>query len=279
MSDPIIEALGGAAQGGQSDGQGGGEGGSGAAPALPEWMGGLPEDMRADTTLSRYKTVEDLAKGLRETQAWARGRVAIPGADDNDAWGEFAQRMRPEKPEDYNIPVAGEDTAMADAFRAFAFEDGLHPRYATRVAEFFNQYSSDAVSKQAAAGKAEIQSIELELGPQAYAQRIEATANMLKNAGLMAEGDTDFVVGLTSAFGAGKVMKGLFALAEKTGELGKVDTTAIGLRTGGMTPDGAQAEIRAKMGDKDFMEKAKVKGTPEYDRWKDLNRRAAERSN
>lgn len=269
MSDPIVDALNAAPQGG--------DGGNVEqnAPALPEWMGGLPEDMRADTTLSRYKTVEDLAKGLRETQAWARGRVAIPGADDNDAWGEFAQRMRPEKAEDYNIPVTGKDTAMADAFRAFAHENGFHPRYATRAAEFFNQFSADQVSKQTAAGKAEVTSIELELGPQAYAHRLEATANMLRGAGLMAEGDNDFVVGLTSAFGPGKVMRGLFALAEKTGELGKVDTTAIDLRTGAMSKEAAQEEINAKMGDKDFMDKAKIKGTPEYDRWKNLNLRAA----
>lgn len=269
MSDPIIEALNAAPQGEP------GGGGEPAAPALPEWMGSLPDDLRADQTLSRYKTVEELAKGFRETQSWARGRVAIPAGDDEAGWNEFSQKMRPEKAEDYNIPANGDDTAMADAFRAFAHDKGFHPRYAQGAAEFFNQYSADMVSKQTAASKAEVTSIELELGPQAYAQRIEATANMLRTAGLMDEKDNDFVVGLTSAYGAGKVMKGLFALAEKTGELGKVDPTAIGLRSGSMSKEGAQGEIDRLKGDRDFMTKAFVKGSPEALRWKELNLRAA----
>ena len=272
MSDPIVEALNTAPQGGGEGGQGGAQGTEPAA--LPEWMNGLPDDLRADQTLSRYKTVEDLAKGLRETQGWARGRVAIPAGDDDSAWNEFAQRMRPEKAEDYNIPVTGEDSAMADAFRAFAHDNGFHPRHAQRAAEFFNQYSADAISKQTAAAQAEVTSIELELGPQAYAHRLEATANMLRAAGLMDEG-MDFVKGMTSAYGPGKTMRGLFALAEKTGELGKVDTTAIDLRTGGMTPQGAQGEINRLKGDKDFIAKASVPGSPEALRWKELNLRAA----
>ena len=270
MSEAAAEAL----AGGASDGGQGGDGGA-QTPQMPEWMAGLSDDLRADPDLNRYKSVEDLAKGMKETRAWARGRVAIPSGEDDVGWQEFAQRMRPEKPEDYSIPVTGEDTAMADAFRAFAHDKGFHPRYAQAAAEFFNQYSSDQMSRLQQQGRDGVKAIELELGATAYNQRIEATNAMLKAVGM--GDDFDVVRGLESAVGAEKTMRALFALAEKTGELGKVDSTDVAMRMGALSPESAQTEIDRISNDPDLRKEAFKAGSPTNLRVKELNKIAAQR--
>lgn len=220
-----------------------------APPATPEWMQGFAEELRSDPDLIRYKTSEDMAKALKETRAWARGRIPMPGAEDEAGWTELGQRLRPEKAEDYAIELQdGTDPALADSFRAFAFDTGIPKRWAEATAMFFNEQTSKAMEQLGAANTAEVKALELELGPDGYARRIEATNRMLAAAGLEVD-VADAMAQLVGkddkggpAPGAGKALRALFTLAEKTGELGKVDPADVQLRMGALRGDAALAK-------------------------------------
>lgn len=287
MSDAISEALNNAGGGQQqvppSDGQqqqqqqvppSDGQQQQQQGGAFPAWMGEVPADLQTDDfkgRAARFATPVDMFKALTETQDWARGRVALPKEGDANSFAEFAAKIRPEKAEDYKIAVPeGQSTELADAFRPVAYDAGLHPQQVDKVVGFWNQMQSDLNSRQEQQGREQLKSVEMEMGEAAYTQRLEAADNMLRAAGIEVN---DIGPALEKIGGdAGKAMKALFALAERTGELGKVDGVSVALRMGSMTPQAAQEHIDAHMNDKEFMAKAQTKGTPEAKKWDDLNR-------
>jgi hypothetical protein len=272
MVDAVADALG-QVPAAPAGGEGGVDGGVATPPA---WMAGLADEgMRSDPELARYASIDDLAKGFKETRTWARGRVAIPGAEaDDNAWQEFGARMRPEKAEDYDIPVPeGADKELSERYREFAYRIGMPARWVKANAEFHNQFSSDKMSSISQQGLDGMKAVELELGSVAYNQRLEAVKSMMATS---FGDDMDAIKGLESSYGSERTLRFLFSIAEKTGELGKVNPTDVALSMGNMSPDSAQGEINRLMDDKDFMGKASTKGTPEYDRWKALNKAAAQ---
>lgn len=275
MTD-IAAALAGAGPGtGTGTGAGEGDGGTGAGtvegdagtPLHPAWMNGLGEEFRNDPDLNRYPTLEDFAKGAKETRAWARGRVPIP--QDETGYRELGDKLRPAEAKDYEIPLPEGDTgAMADRFRTFAHDTGLPAPWAKAVAEFHNREQADALSKMGQTAKDELTAIELEYGAEGYNARLEAVSNLFRTVGI--EG-FEPANSLQQARGAGETMKFLFAMAEKTGELGKVDPHNVSLRLGSTTPQAAQAWIDQKMNDRAFMAQARIEGTNEYRQWKEHN--------
>lgn len=244
------------------------------APPADRWQDKfLPEDLRGDETLATYNDIPSMAKALVETKAWARGRVAIPADGDDKAFAEFGAKLRPEKVEGYDIPVPeGMGTETADAFRAKAFEMGLPTRWARELAAWHNQQAADAASKQIQAGKDQMVAIELEMGTPAYNQRLSAVANMFKAMGTSDDDAEAVMTQLQHGMEAGPAMKFLFSLAEKTGELEKVDGMEVGLRMGSITPEAAQAELdRQNMAtDPEFNKRLGDPNSAEYKRRKQL---------
>jgi hypothetical protein len=251
MSDGAGGAAADALKGDQ--GQGGGDAGAGAG-AGGEGGGGdrwqdkfLGPELRGNETLANYKSIDDVGKALIETQAFARGRVAVPKAGDADfdtKFAEFAGKVRPEKAEDYKILDAdGKPSEMGEAFRGIFYESGLHPAQAEKLTQAWNQHSADTLSKIEQAGKDEVRAIELDLGTSAFNQRVTAVQGMLKGVGI----EIDDIVPAMSTLGgsAGKAVQALFKLAESTGELAKVDGVDVQIRMGTMTPQQAHAELDA----------------------------------
>ncbi|MFD1034149.1 hypothetical protein ACFQ15_05740 [Sphingomonas hankookensis] len=243
-----MNVLAGALEGGNGDG---GQGGGSPTPTPTptpspsgdgaRWQDTLPDDLRNDETLGAYKSPEDAYKGLIETKRWARGRIALPNADDPNSFTEFASKVRPAKAEDYKIFGSdGEATEIGEAFRQEFFEVGLHPFQAERLSGKWNQFFTDQASRVQQQGKDELTAIEVEMGQAAYTQRTTAVANMLRGAGIDV---ADLALAMEQLGGPGKAMRALFALAEKTGELAKVDGATVRLNLGSMSKADAQAEL------------------------------------
>lgn len=278
----------GGGQGAQQQQQGSGQqqgGGQGDQQQQQQQGGGqptwqqkfLPPELASDETLANYKDVPDVAKALIETKRWASGRIAIPGPEDAAAFTEFAGKVRPAKAEDYKIlGPDGKPSETGEAFRAKFHELGLHPIQAEGLTGAWNQYQSDLVSKVKQASQDELTAVELELGPQAYNQRVTAVDNMFRNMGIE---DLDVVAGLEQAVGAGKTMRALFTMAEKTGELAKVDGASVALRMGSMSREDAQKEIDTMSlnTDPEFQKKLVDPSSAEYAKRKALLSRIAQR--
>ncbi|NLS27936.1 hypothetical protein S2M10_29380 [Sphingomonas sp. S2M10] len=236
------------------------------APSGESWRDKFLTDaeLRGSEHLSRYQSIDDLAKAHIQTVTWARGRVAIPKADDAEGFAEFVAKVRPEKAEDYVIAGPdGKPSETGEMFRPIFHEAGLHPQQAKVLTDKWNQLQADLASRQVQAGKDELTAIELELGPSAYNQRLAATENLLKSVGI----DIPNVANaLEQVAGAGATMRALFALAEKTGELAKVDGVSTSIRGGAMTAEQAKAELDRQNSstDKAFIAKLGDKSTPEY---------------
>lgn len=259
-----MNAVSGAIDGAAGGGEGGGTPPAGSTPApapaagvAPQggdgseagvrWQDALPEALRADETLATYRTPEDAHKALIETKRWARGRIALPNAEDPASFDEFAGKVRPAKPEDYKIATSeGEASPIGEAFRSTFFDIGLHPIQAEKLTAAWNQYNADATSRMQQEATDELTAIEVELGAPAYTQRLTAVSNMLRNAGVEVE---DVASAMQQVAGAGKAMRALFTLAEKTGELGKVDGATVRLNMGAMNKAEAQAELDRMNGD------------------------------
>ncbi len=274
-----MSELAGAIEGAQGGGEGGGtptptptpgqSGGEGA-----RWQDTLPDDLRNDETLGAYKSPEDAYKGLIETKRWARGRIALPSAEDPNSFTEFASKVRPAKAEDYKIgDDQGQGTAIGEAFRQTFFDIGLHPVQAEKLNGAWNQYQSDTMSRLAQESKDELTAIEVEMGPAAYTQRTTAVGNMLRGAGIDVN---DLAPAMEQLGGAGKAMRALFALAEKTGELAKVDGATVRLNLGSMSKADAQTEIARMDGDAEIRKAVLANPTgPEAQKRKGLIARVA----
>lgn len=222
------------------------------------------ESLRGSEHLSRYNSIDDLAKAHIQTVQWARGRVAIPKADDAEGFAEFVSKVRPEKAEDYAITGPdGQPSETGEMFRSIFHQAGLHQQQAKVLNEGWNQLQSDLVSQRQQASKNELTAIEVELGTPAYNQRLAAVESMFKGAGIDIP---NVATALEQVAGAGAAMRALFTLAEKTGELPKVDSVTTSLRGANMSAEQAQAELDRQNSstDKEYVAKLRDPSTPEY---------------
>lgn len=248
-------------------------------------MESLSPETRADAAaverLARYGSVDDVAKGLLNTEKWASGRVALPKAGDAVSREEFYAKVRPADAAEYKFALPegtpdGQSSPMVDAFRPFAHRIGLDAYQAEEISKWWNGQQAEAIGASNQAAKDELKALELELTPVAYNRRLSAVEAMLGHVqGFDADKVGAALTGLESAMGARPAMELLFHLAQSTGELEKVDGAAIDMRMGTMTPQAAQEQINAKMNDAEFMKKAAVKGTPENKQWQAWNAAAA----
>lgn len=243
----------------------------------PSWRDALPEDLRGNEDLSRMGSIEDLAKGYVETRSWAKGRVPIPS--DAAGFKELGEKLRPETPAGYEFKVAeGADRSMADGFASFAHDTGLPKQWAEGAFNWYEGAVAKAAEGLTKANEDAIKAVELDMGTRGYHIHLDATGKMLEAAGLDA---ADFMTGLQSAVGADgkpaadKVLRGLFTLAEKYGELEKVDGFDVDLNLGTVTPEQAGAEAQ-RMLDADKEGKLRDENSAERKRYDTLVARAAQ---
>ncbi|MFZ5704919.1 MAG: hypothetical protein ACOY5R_06590 [Pseudomonadota bacterium] len=249
--------------------QNGGGGGGGATP--PEWLGGLPEDLRGDATLSRYADIEALARGHIETKRLASSRVIVPGNDADDAaWDSFYGAIgRPADPADYQIQLPdGADGKLADQFRPIAHKLGLTPRQVEGLVGWNNELATTLQAEAASAaearraeGLASIEALKTELGPN-YAVQERLAQDAARKFGL----DGETADKLVETLGDRKAVELFMRIGAAMGEHVRVDGGGGGFDAGGADPN---ATLTAKNQDAEWRAKVKIDGSPErqeYDR-------------
>lgn len=241
-------------QGGE---QGVGDGGAAAAAALanagdqsgaatPEWLGGLPDDLKGDATLSRFKDIEALARGHVEAHKVAKSKVLLPAADaDETAWGAFFDAAgRPKEASAYELPLPeGDDGAFAESFKPIAHKLGFLPQQAKGLAEWWNGFQAEQVTAMNAASKAEVDALAAEMGAD-FQPKLAAARGLLKSLGV----DEATVEQIDMKLGSGNLLKIFMGLADKAGEHGRIDGDVEAL--GGLSDP--MAAIDAKLKDADW---------------------------
>lgn len=246
-------------------GEGGGDQQQQQQAALPEWMGGLPDDLKTDATLSRFKSVEELGRGHIEAHKLAKSKVVLPKDGDAESFGRFAAAIRPETADAYqfNIPE-GQDTSLADAMKPVFHQAGVHPESAKLLVDGWNAHQAQLAETANQKGQDELAALQGEMGKDGFAKGKLAAVAMLDRLGI----PSDFENDLSRFIGGGNTLRLLFDMAGRMGELGRVDPTDIKISTGALTPDEAMNEARALQ--KSAGVKLEDKNSPERKRYDEL---------
>jgi hypothetical protein len=120
---------------------------------LPEWVSKLEGfDEQAKSKLSRYKTVNDIAKSALEFDKRISQSVVIPGKDaTKETWDAYYKRLgRPESKDGYELDEIflpdGVTKDSDEGFKEIAYELGLNKEQAAKLHKYAAQKGLDSYS-------------------------------------------------------------------------------------------------------------------------------------
>ena len=258
-----------AAEVANAGGAGGGAGGGGGG-AAPEWLGSLPDELKANPTLTRYADLESFARGHLETKA-AASAPKLPTADSAIDNFEAFHGARPADMAAYEISVPeGFKGDFADGFRKLAHDIGLHPSQVAKIVAFNNEFHGGeltASQQQAATEVAQFKGA-IEAAGGDYQGQLNQVSAMLEKHGL---GDADATMkalqGIETQLGAGDTLKLLFSLASGFGEPATPPDPSVaqyGVNLATASVEDIRAARAEKMKDVEWVKKARTSGTPEH---------------
>lgn len=156
-----------------------------------DWRSQLPDELKVAPALKDTKDLPSLAKQFVDLQSHLGASIRIPGQDAGEQdWAAFNKKLlekvpglvnlpkddkpeswapifaklgRPEKPEEYEIPVP-EGQAELKEFRAWAHEIGLTKTQAKALASKWNDYSGNIMGQNTQAHQAGIAALDAEWG-------------------------------------------------------------------------------------------------------------------
>jgi hypothetical protein len=251
----------------------------------PEWTAGFKEEIKGYALKKEFKDPESVVQSYRDLEKLIGVKerlLTLPEkADDKEAWNQIYTKLgRPEKPEEYNLPLneKAKEYGTEDndkKFKAFAeaafHELGLTTKQGRELAEKWGNFAGAEIEAMRAqkieAAKADEASLAKEWGL-AYTQNIEQAKAAAKQFGL--EGKE--IDGLQASLGYSGTMKLMHRLFEKIGEDSFLSSG--GGRFGINSPDQARARISDLMKDTDFQKKLMNKNVEAKDQWNRLHKEA-----
>lgn len=229
------------------------------------WLAELPEELRGDATLQRYKSVQELAQGLLENKKLARSKVMLPNADDPDSFTRFAAAVRPEDASAYDFGIPdGEDATLAEAMRPVFHEAGLEASQPKRVIEGFNKVLAEQKQALDEKGAAALDALKAEMGERDFEKGKQAAAKLFDRLGIPQDFDAD----MARFAGGANFLRYAFALAEMSGELGRVGESDINLALGGLKGEAAMNEARRLQ--REYPDKVRDPHSPEGQKYAKL---------
>jgi hypothetical protein len=156
-----------------------------AAPAPTDWHSSLPEDLRKDGTLSRYKEPVDAFKALIEANKTI-GKGIQPRPDPTTATPEQMNSWRqsqgiPLAPDGYELP-AGLLPEAIETFRGEFHKLGIPAAAAKQLAERYVSFEQDRLDRMQAGWVAELGQIRKEWGEPLWNQKFTAATRAIEQA-------------------------------------------------------------------------------------------------
>ena len=231
-----------------ADGDGGGDGGN------KTWQEALPDDIKADVTLAKYKEPADAHRALVDAQKFlGREKLPVPiDANDNETHTIIAKRLgMPDSVDGYKLPTDLDipkdlplDEALVTDFKKVAHESRLLPAQVNALYKWFIETQATAFNKfgedKLAAGKAAETELRKETGA-AYNQTIDLAQKVISTYG------DDNVKSLLEE-GAGNNLP-LIKMFASIGKILSEDQLVGKPKTLEMTPSEAQSELNKIQGD------------------------------
>ena len=215
----------------------------------PEWLASMPDDLKASKTLSKFKDVENLARGYENAQKLiGRDRITIPKTDEEfqeayaklgcpDDSKKYAFKYDDSKLSDVHKGALAKDVEM---FRGWAKAAGLNNAQANVVINKYAEQAGIYAAEDLAKCTAETQACESALRSEwgeAYDLKITIANRVLSR-----YGDQNMIQAIVDS-GLGR-NPGFVRMISKLGEMTQED---VGLdKTGGsqvMTPEAIREQI------------------------------------
>lgn len=215
----------------------------------PEWLASMPDDLKASKTLSKFKDVENLARGYENAQKLiGRDRITIPKTDE-EFQEAYAKLGCPDDPKKYAFKY--DDSKLSDVhkgalakdvemFRGWAKAAGLNNAQANVVINKYAEQAGIYAAEDLAKCTAETQACESALRSEwgeAYDLKITIANRVLSR-----YGDQNMIQAIVDS-GLGR-NPGFVRMISKLGEMTQED---VGLdKTGGsqvMTPEAIREQI------------------------------------
>lgn len=263
-------------------GSAGGDGGSGGTANL--FIGTLPEDLRADPSLTSFKDVGSLAKSYVAANKMLGSRIPVPDSKaDPKLWDEVYNKLgRPETADKYALPqdvkLPEGITLNPEQFKKT--QERFHKMgLSTKQAEDVMRLHAEAISE----GHASQQAKQVESQKLAQAELTEMFGDKLQAKVELAQavikkfGDDKLIEYLNTS-GLGNNPQ-LIAMLAKAGE-GLIEDTAGGRLDTQVIGDAGQAlgQIGKLKADSEFMKALTTKENPGHDaavkRWEMLHKQA-----
>tara|TARA_R100000329_G_scaffold7614_1_gene9111 strand:+ start:1483 stop:2307 length:825 start_codon:yes stop_codon:yes gene_type:complete len=129
-------------------------------PVETSWRDSLPDDLKANASLEKFSDVSTLAKSyINAEQMIGKDKMVVPGDNTTeDEWNDIYNKLgRPEEPDGYELQMnlqEGEavDEQLYAAFKNAAHANGLSPKQAQGLLNFYNDISTEALNEQSNAG-------------------------------------------------------------------------------------------------------------------------------
>lgn len=241
------------------------------APAAPaaNWRDSLAEDLRGEQALANFADINALARGYMDTKRLASSRVPTPG-ETPESFKAFAAAVRPQDATVYEIAVPeGMPTEFADGFRAKAHEIGLHPIQAKAIADWNNEMVAADLRRQSDASAADLAAFKADYNKAGgnFDQKLDAVKAWLPQMGVQLEPKD--MAALDAKIGSGNLMRFMFELHDRVGDLPEIPADDLPSGFGAMTPAQADARQRELYKDASWREKALQQGSAE---WKENER-------
>lgn len=125
-------------------------------PETTDWREQLPDDLKQSQSITKFKTIPDLAKSYLEIEKMMGSRVGLP-KDDSPAeeWNGFYKSWgRPDKFDAYKIPDLPKELNIPDEFgkslREMAHTIGLNQKQFEKLINWGAQQSMTALQAQQA---------------------------------------------------------------------------------------------------------------------------------